>query len=445
MLRAFGGLIVGCALVYGAEVSELRPAIVAAARARDGEAVRRLIASKVDVNAAQGDGATALLWAAHLDSVEIAKALLAAGANVNAANDLGATPLWVACQNMSVEMVRTLIGAGANPNLALLSGETPLMTAARAGSAEIVELLAAKGANVNAHGSRGQTALMWAVAQKHPEVVKVLLARGADVKARSEAWSLRMAVPPHGRPEYNKDVPHGNDTALLFAARVGDVESAKLLLAAGADANDCDAWGVTALVLSAHSGFGDLVELLLASGADPKKTDAGFSALHIAIMRRDAKMAAALLEKGADANEPLRTWTPTRRSSKDWHFQPALMGATPLWMAARFNEPEIMRLLKKHGASADVVHKVSYMQDRAVRKTETTPLIAAALGLGGGSAWVAAPAKQKERLALETVQTAVEVGADVNAACGDGRTALEVAKGLKYASVVEYLTSKGAH
>src|SRR6185503_6086035 len=113
---------------------------------------------------------------------------------------------------------------------ALLLGETPLMVAARSGYPEVVEQLLAKGANVNARAGRGQTALMWAVSQKHADVVKVLLAHGADVHLRSEVWSQVMAVPPHGHLPYNRAIPHGGDTALMFAARVGDFTSAKLLM-----------------------------------------------------------------------------------------------------------------------------------------------------------------------------------------------------------------------
>ena len=68
---------------------------------------------------------------------------------------------------------------------------------------------------------------MWAVAQKHADVVKVLLAHGADVHARTEVWSQMMAVPPHGHAEYNRMIPHGGYTALLFAARVGDLDIRK--------------------------------------------------------------------------------------------------------------------------------------------------------------------------------------------------------------------------
>ena len=112
---------------------------------------------------------------------------------------------------------------------------------------------------------------MWAVAQQHPEVVKVLLARGADVHARSDTWS--QVRPSHRTvtPTTTATIPYGSNTPLMFAARVGDLESAKLLVAAGAKVNDVDAWGVSVMVLAAHSGFTDLVEFLLDKGADVER------------------------------------------------------------------------------------------------------------------------------------------------------------------------------
>ena len=166
------------------------------------------------------------------------------------------------------------------------------MVASRTGNPAVVDQLLAKGARVNVAATRGQTALMWAVAQKHPAVVKLLLAHGADVHATSKVWSQVMAVSPHGMLEYNRDIPHGDDTALMFAARVGDLESAKLLVAAGAKVNDADAWGVSATAMAAHAGFRDLVEFLLDKGADPNASGAGFTALHAAIMHRDEAMVA---------------------------------------------------------------------------------------------------------------------------------------------------------
>jgi ankyrin repeat protein len=419
--------------------------LVDAARNTDRVAVRTLLQKGTDVNAAEADGTTALHWASHRDDVESADLLLRAGANVNAANDLGATPLWAASLNGSAAMVRRLLQAGANPNLALLLGETPVMVASRSGNPDVVEQLLAKGANVNAHAARGQTALMWAVSQRHPAVVKVLLAHGADVRARSAVWSEVMAVPPHGLPQYNRAIPHGGDTALMFAARVGDLESARLLVAAGADVNDADAWGVSATVLAAHSGYDELVEFLLDRGADANAAAAGFAALHVAIMRRDEKLVRVLIAHGADPNARLRTWTPTRRSSKDFHFAPELVGATPYWLAARFAEPAVMRLLVEHGADPAFVHHAEYHTEEGARpRSETTTALMAAAGMGGGTAWVDVRRSEREAQSLEAVKTAIELGADVNAANADGRTALDAAKALKYETVVKFLVDQGA-
>jgi len=421
------------------------PPISEATRNGDNDTLRALLQKKVDVNAAEADGATALHWASYRDDMESADLLIRAGAKVNAANDLGATPLWTASQNGSTPMVRKLLEAGANPNLALLLGETPLIVAARSGNRDIVEQLLAKGAKVNARAARGQTALMWAVSEKHPEAVKALLAGGADVHARSEVWSLVVAVPPHGYLPYNKTIQQGGETALMFAARVGDVDSAKLLVAAGANVNDADAGGISATVLAAHAGHRDLVEFLLDKGADPSACKAGFSALHVAIMRRDEKMVSALLAHGADPNTPLKTWTPTRRASRDFNFAPPLVGATPFWLAARFSQPGVMRLLVKHGADPLFIHYSDYITGESYqRRTEATTALMAALGMGGGTAWFPLDRAESEPLVLEAVQLAAELGVNVNAANTDGRTALAAAKALNYGSVAKFLVEKGA-
>jgi ankyrin len=429
-----------------------RPPLIDAARNADTAAVRALLQKKVDVNAAEGDGATALHWASYRDNLEAADLLLRAGANVNAANDLGATPLWLAAQNRSAAMVKRLLEGGADPNKALLAGETPLMVAARAGAPDVVDLLAARGADLNARGARGQTALMWAVAQEHPSVVKVLIARGADVHAKSDTWTQMMAVPPHGRLEYNRPVPHGADTALMFAARVGDLESAKLLVAAGGNPNDEDAWGVSVLTMAAHSGFGDLVGFLLEKGADPSAEKAGFAAIHAAVMRRDEPLTKLLLAHGANPNARLQTWTPTRRSSRDWNFAPELVGATPFWLAARFAEPSLMGLLLDHGADPLFVHDASYHAgDPATPRQDRTTAVMAAVGMGGSGggegsarAWLRAVRAEPETRVLAAVELAVAKGVDVNVANHDGRTALDAARSLKYQRVVNFLIERGA-
>ena len=437
------GLIV-CALPAAVRAADALP-LVDATKHSDVSALRTLIKQGVNVSAATADGTTALHWASYRDNVEMADLLIRAGAKVDAANDLGATPLWIASTNGSSLMVRRLLQAGAHPNLALLLGETPLLAASRSGNADVITQLIDKGANVNARGARGQTPLMWAVAEQHPDAVKVLLSRGADIHARSEVLSQMMAAPPHGKPEYNRMIPSGGETALLFAARAGDLESARLLLAAGANVNDADAWGVSAMVLAAHSGFTEMVAFLLDKGADANASGPGFTALHEAIMRRDIVMVRALLDHGANPNTPLQTWTPERRSSADFNFAPALVGATPFWLAARFAEPEVMRLLVMHGVDPTfVLRNEYYVNDFNDRRTQATTAVMAAFGIGGGRAWVLPDRTQLQALVLETVTLAIELGVDVNASNTDGRTALDIARASKLEPVVTFLVGHGA-
>jgi len=144
----------------------------------------------------------------------------------------------------------------------------------------------------------------------------------------------------------------------------------------------------------------------------------------------------------------LQTWTPTRRSSDDWNFAPELVGATPFWLAARFAEPGVMRLLLKYGADPTFVqHGDRMVEGRGEgfrHRADVTTALMAAAGMGGGRAWVQLPRGQREALTLEAVKLAVELGIDVNAANADGRTALDGAADLKYESVVLYLQAHGA-
>jgi ankyrin repeat protein len=108
-----------------AAANDLR--LIEAVKGKDGSAVRALLKGRVDVNAAQGDGATALHWAVHYDDLATAGVLLAAGSRANVANDIGVTPLYLACTNRNAAMVEKLLDAGADPNTMLLNGETVLM------------------------------------------------------------------------------------------------------------------------------------------------------------------------------------------------------------------------------------------------------------------------------------------------------------------------------
>ena len=445
-MRRLTALLVVLLAVPGAAAAEVPP-LVDAARHADAAAVQAVLDGGADAGAAAADGTTALHWASYRDDAAAVELLIQAGADANAATDLGVTPLWLACENGSAALVRRLLREGADPNRALLLGETPVMVSARGGYPEVIELLAAAGADLNARAARGQTALMWAAGQRRHGAVAALLEHGADVHARSDTWSQVMAVPPHARPENSRAIPHGGNTALMFAARAGDAASVQLLVTAGTDVDAVDAWGLSALALAAHAGQREVAESLLAAGADPNAAGAGFAPLHAAVMHRDQRLVAALLENGADPDARVRNWTPTRRASRDHHFSPALVGATPFWLAARFREPGIMRLLARHGADPLFVHRVDYLPSRrSERRHEARTALLAATDVGGGRmarGWIPPDSDDVEARMLETVKLALQLGVDAGAADLDGTTPLDAATAGGFETVVRFLIEHG--
>jgi len=407
--------------------------LIEAVKSKDRSAVKALLDQKtdrkVDVNAAQADGATALAWAAHWNDLETADLLIRAGANVNAANVYGVTPLFLACRNRSAAMVTKLLEAGANPNAALeRAGETPLMTCSRTGNAEAVKALLDRGADPAAKETwRGQTALMWAVEQDHLEAARVLTERGADVRAASD----------------------GGFTPLLFAARNGNAEFAKLLLAAGADVNESTPEDGTVLVVASASGREEFSVYLLEQGADPNTADAyGFTPLHYAMQKGISgvsssedkpgytapppnlpRLVKALLAHGADPNArvamdyPAHTRAPFRQTNPI-----SLVGATPFFLAAASADAALMRTLVDGGADPNL----------ALLDGTTALMVAAGMGrvqdfLDG-----------EEDNVLEAVRLAVELGADVKAANRGLQTALHAAASTGLDAVVRLLADKGA-
>jgi ankyrin repeat protein len=419
----------------GAGGSDLR--LIEAAKKPDSVAVRALLKQKVDVNAREGDGATALHWAAHWDDLETAGLLIAAGANVNAADENGGTPLWVACTDAGPAMVDRLLKAGANPNLAPLSGATPLMAATRAGNLDAVKALLVHGADVNAaeHG-REQTALMWATAERHPKVVEALVEAGAHINARSGVRPLVVNTGAEYETKGVIEIQQGGYTPLLFAAQQGDIASARFLLAAGANVNDVAPAGVSALVLAAHSGQEEFGIFLVDKGADPNAAGAGYTALDAAILRREGKLVKALLAHGANPNAPLLKATPARRASVDYALGPQMVGATPFWLAARYAEPDAMRALAAGGADTRFV-----VQDGTTALM--APLTVRIFGADDDGATGGGP-PLTERMILDAMTAAAELGVDLNASNTTGATALHLAVAKEFTTVVQFLAGKGA-
>jgi len=430
--------------------------VVQAAEQGDRAAVRSLLAQNVDVNSAQPDGATALAWAAYRDDLETAEMLIRAGADVNRANVNGITPLALACGNRSAVMVDKLVRAGANPNAAQKwSGETAFMTCARTGNVEALKSLVSAGADVDARETKQeQTALMWAVAQGHPAVVKLLIDSGADIHARTKTSGpvvLGTGYATKSNSRFDIPLSLGGFTPLLFAAQQGDVDSARILLDAGADVNQTTADGLSVLLIAADSGHEDLSLYLLERGADPNAKDRnGMTPLHFALVRglsvvRGVRFGAmaddvtyiirpvmkrlvkGLLDHGADPNARLAVNLPRERNS----YRPSIRtaGATPFLLAAAAGEADMMRLLASRGADPLL----------ATEDDQTTPLMAAAGGL-----WLEDRTPEEERRALEAVQTAVELGANIDAANDKGLTALHGAAYAGADEVVRFLVGKGA-
>jgi len=438
-----------------AAAADLR--LVDAVRAGDKAAVQSLLSQRVNANEAQADGATALHWAAQRNDLETADLLIRAGANVNARNDYGVTPLALACGNGSAEMVEKLLGAGANPNAAKVTGETALMTCSRTGNPAAVRALLARGADVNASESRGgQTALMWALAAKHANVAGLLVERGASVKARSKTRKALEVAVRYNAGGVGDQLPYrepkGGFTPLLFAAQQGDIESARMLLAAGADIEDAAPEDGTPLLLASASGQEAMAMFLLEKGANPNAVDGfGMTALHYAMgkgvaallgIRFDAnyrreppnmqELAKALLARGADPNAQV-----TRGFKLGPDGIPfSMVGATPYFLAAVSADANLMRMLAKAGADT-----------RKGPDDGSTPLIAAAMAACSGTcAYAGANLDNEEeaRNALEAVQVAVEVGSDINAVNEDGQTAMHAAAFTGADPIVQYLATHGA-
>jgi ankyrin repeat protein len=420
---------------------------------RDARTVDALLQRKADVNAPQPDGASALHWAAHHDDLALVRRLIAAGASVNAANDHGVTPLALACENANAAIAGALLTAGARPNDRAASGETPLMIAARSGANEVVDALLARGAEVNAvEPSHNQTALMWAASRGHDRIVQRLIAAGADVHARSRVRRRTVQLNTrYGDQNTVRGVTEmdlGGFTPLLFAARSGTVGGASQLLAAGANVNDKAPGGTTALVVAAHSGNGAVAVYLVEHGADVNVAEAGYTPLHAAILRGDLALVRALVARGANPDVTLAKGTPSRYYSKDYAFNENLVGASPLWLAARFGEPEMMRALVAGGADP-----------RWTMKDGTTTVMSAILPTRGvgtfragdrreryqGPADVAAKGDgEDEEITLRTAAAAIELGANLNAVNTDGDTALHLAAALALNKVVQLLVDRGA-
>jgi len=446
-------LLIGYIVVFSLSAVSVNAAtseLADAAMARNALTVRSLLQKKADVNAPQVDGTTALHWAVRYDDLDTADLLIRSGARVSTANREGVTPLQLAAMNGSASMIDKLLKAGAEANAALTpSGDTALMMAARTGTPEAITVLLEAGANVNAKESwGGTTALMWAASEQHTAAVKLLLDHGADVNARSNFVAAANGRGFEGRtpavPKAEQKVEEfasGWLTPLMFAAREGDLESARLLVNAGANVNAIAGDGKDALGLAIFNGNYDFASFLIDSKSDVNHADTqGFTPLFWAVDRRNMETAPnfpwmitadplplikKLLDAGANPNALVNN-TPRARMRAG---SPRIVFATALMRAAFSADLELVKML------------LSYKGDPKIISSDGETMIEAAAGLG----FIQGYSKGKtaaER--LEVVKLFVGLGADVNQADDYGITPLMVAGNMGDTAVIQYLVDAGA-
>src|SRR5215831_8167013 len=437
-----------------------------AAMNRDTATVRKLIDQHVDVNAPGADGTPALHWLVRVNDFDTARRLVRAGADVSKPNRYGVTPMSLASANGSAEMIALLLEAGADANVTDQTGETALMTATKVGDVNAVRTLLDHGATVDARDPAfQQTALMMAVRDNHPDVLKLLIDRGAQVNGQTRTgptpnWILPNSVPGfgHGIGIVRGGLPArgsrylipGAMTPLLYAARDGRIESAKLLLGSGAEIEHTDANGITPLLMAITNNHIEMARFLIDRGANVKAVDwYGRAPLWAAVETRNMdvdsstfengvdrapvfELIKVIVDKGADVNARTKETPPIRRQML--HVTGDLSwvdftGQTPFLRAALAADLEVMLLLLAHGADPKIPAFAG-----------TTALMAAA-----GINWVVDQTTDEGPSArIEAVKMCYDLGLSVNDANSMGITAVMGAANRGSDDIIEFLVSKGA-
>ncbi len=464
LIPAFAALLGPAGLVHAAD-GDAR--LADAARQRDIAAVRALMVRKgVDLDAPGTDGTPALHWLVRFNDLEASSALLRLGADPKRPNRYGVAPISLAAGNGNAAMLKLLLEAGADPNTTDAAGETPLVTAVGVGSLDAVRMLVDHGATVDlADPTFKQTALMAAVRTNHPDIVQYLIDKGAQVNARTRVGDPPRWVLPNSQPGFGhgvgivrggspergrRDPVPGGMTPLLYAARDGRLDTARRLLAAGANIDQGDANGITPLLSALANNHPDVARFLIDKGADVNATDwYGRTPLWAAVEARNMDVDNAtfvnsvdrvpyldlvkvLLEKGANPNARTREAIPVRPRMLTITGTLAWVdftGQTPFLAAALSGDVAVMRLLLAHGADATIPTFQG-----------TTALMAAA-----GVNWVVDQTYDEGPAALlEAVKLCADLGLDVNAVNSMGLTALHGAANRGSDDIIRFLVDKGA-
>jgi ankyrin repeat protein len=388
------------------------PLVADAAMKGDFSAVKKAIASGADVDIAQGDGMTALHWAADRGDTATVAALLKAKADIKAVTvNGGYTPLMLAARAGNAAIVKQLLAAGADPKAVSGAGGTALHFAAEAGSAEAVNALVAKGADVNAREPEwGQTPLIFAAEQDRAAAIAALLKAGANPNihtkvvnvseqtAREQAAAKKrnevlISFEPKARRDsadaaFKKQQeaassrfqgqrgtgPNGTFTAqdsALLTGRAGGGAGANVL---GRNATRQPAGPFTSAQIQAAIDSGRAVYLSSAAAKGPVREEVdtlnggvagflnsvggvgGLSALHHAVRQGSVDAVKALLAAGADVNDATDT-----------------DGTTPLLSATINGQFDVALVLIEAGADVNKGAKTGFTPLYATINTQWAP------------------------------------------------------------------------
>jgi ankyrin repeat protein len=452
-----------------AGIASADAAVVDAAEKRDITAVRDLLRAGADANEAQGDGMTALHWAAEFGDAELAEMLLYAGAKTEASSRIGGyRPLHIAARNGHVDVIAALLRGGASVDATTtVSGATPLHLAASSSSAGAVRVLLEAGADVDSREAAwNQTPLIFAASAGHTENVRLLMDTGADPGATTKvidtaemeradqaanqrlvavladfkekagggaAWSPRPNE-VQGAIDFSReiqrkwpDVPDPaceidpKDVASRFSRGAlpdrckkegegGDEpahEPAPRRLSYG---EWVGGWGgLTALLHAVRQGHSEVVNVLIEGGADIEQPSAGdhTSPLLMAAINGQFDIALDLLRRGADPNVLSDAGTSPLFAVLERQWAPWAHYAHPVdYQAQQATHLEVLQALLEAGADPNVRLKKHLWY----AEFTTAVLIPAGLHYDGATPfWRAAHA-----LDVRAMRLLKEHGADVN-------------------------------
>jgi len=460
----------------------------------DREMVGLLVRAGANPKAANREGSTPLWLAGISGNASIIAALLEAGADANEKLPLGRTPLMIAARTGNVDAIKTLLDNGADVNAKETQrGTTALMWAADEGHAAAVKLLIDRGADIKAKSNpapRGRGPALG----KANDPRKAVAAQGAALAAgnpvsqilrddgtannagrggRNGAAGAANGGRGGGRrgggagggaagdnanaDDFTDDAaaavgfvrgrqaPNdgGGLTPLIYAARANDLDSVKVLLAAGADINQTSLYGWSPLLVATQNRYYKLGAYLLENGANPNLANkGGWVPLYLATDNRNIESGdypvrrgdmdhlefiKLLLDKGADVNARLKDSTETRTVfTNQWLDE---NGATAFLRASQSGDVELMKLLLSKGADP----KINTMLN-------VSPLhVAAGIGWVEGITYEWSP-----KATLEAVKMLIDLGLDVNLQADTGRTALHGAAHKGRSDVVQILVDHGA-